>query len=87
MKIHFILIAASMYFLVPALVPLEPKERNSPERPQVESLARPSLRDSYDFIKCEREPDCPVPTLPELTRRPFYLSGECLWRTGVNICL
>ncbi|KTG46481.1 hypothetical protein cypCar_00004131 [Cyprinus carpio] len=63
---------------IPALVPLEPKECNIPERPQVDSVTRPSHRDPYDFIKCEQEPDCPIPSLPELpvtTRRPFYLSG------------
>ncbi|KTF97460.1 hypothetical protein cypCar_00031487 [Cyprinus carpio] len=62
---------------IPALVPLEPKECNSREQPQVDSVTRPSHRDPYDFIKCERDPDCPVPSLPELpvtNRRPFYLS-------------
>lgn len=77
--------SCDVIFSVPALVPLEPKESNSPEQPLIDSVIRPPHRDPYDLIKCERDPDCPVPSLPELpvtTRRPFYLPGECL-STGI----
>ncbi|KAA0719942.1 Zinc finger protein [Triplophysa tibetana] len=60
---------------IPALVPSEPKERKSPEQPRPATASRPSHKDPYDFIKCERELDCPIPSHPEVTiSRPYFIS-------------
>ncbi|XP_051956633.1 zinc finger protein Gfi-1b-like [Xyrauchen texanus] len=62
---------------IPALVPLELKKRCSPEQPPLDSFTRLSHQEPYDFIKCETEPDCQIPSLPELpvtTSQPYYIS-------------
>ncbi|XP_065100361.1 zinc finger protein Gfi-1b isoform X2 [Paramisgurnus dabryanus] len=59
----------------PKTIPSEAKERKSPEQPKLEPVTQLSRKDPYDFIKSEQEPDCPIPSHPEVTiRRPYFIS-------------
>ncbi|XP_030625574.1 zinc finger protein Gfi-1b [Chanos chanos] len=62
--------------LEPSLVPTESEEPASPEQPQLGATVDSSQTDPY-YNKCEQEPQCPIPTLPEpnvTVSRPYYMS-------------